>query len=141
MLLDEFPQLTYGYKTISSNLATLRSKSVICMIIQQNLAQLQKKYGEEGTRAIIGNCHYQVILGSNDNGSSKYYSEMFGSQKVLKASDSVSSSDKNTNSRSIQQTREPIYYPEDFGDLGNDLILYANGKHCRCQKINCYKDK
>lgn len=140
MLLDEFPALTYDFKLISSNLSTLRSKSIICMLIQQNLAQLKKRYGEDGTSALIGNCHAQIILGSNEINSSKVFSETIGEHKVLRVSDSQSSSDKKSNGKSIQEAREPVFFPEDFGDLGKDLVLYFKGKHCRCKKINCYRD-
>lgn len=141
MLLDEFPALTYNYKMINSNLSTLRSKSIICMIIQQNMAQLEYKYQSTGARAIVGNCNYQLILGSNDPGSNKIYSDTFGTRKVLKVSSSESTSTQTTNGTSVQEAREPIYYPEDFGDLDKDLIIYFKGKHCRCTKLNCYTDK
>ena len=141
MLLDEFPALTYSFKQISSNLSTLRSKSIICMLIQQNLAQLKTRYGREGTEAIIGNCHCQLILGSNDINSSKMFSDTIGMHKVLHLSCSDSQSAQSSNSTSIQQAREPVFYPEDFGDLGSDLVIYYKGKYCRCQKLNCYIDK
>ena len=141
MLLDEFPALTYSFKLISSNLSTLRSKSIICMLIQQNLAQLKTRYGKEGTEAIIGNCHCQLILGSNDINSGKMFSDTIGMHKVLHLSCSESQSANGSNSSSIQQAREPVFYPEDFGDLGRDLIIYYKGKYLRCQKLNCYIDK
>lgn len=141
MLLDEFPALTYSFQMISSNLSTLRSKSIICMLIQQNLAQLKTRYGKEGTEAIIGNCHCQLILGSNDINSSKMFSDTIGMHKVLHSSCSESQSAQGSNSTSIQQAREPVFYPEDFGDLGSDLVIYYKGKYCRCQKLNCYTDK
>ncbi|MCD8249265.1 MAG: type IV secretory system conjugative DNA transfer family protein [Lachnospiraceae bacterium] len=138
MLLDEFPQLTFSYNMINSILATLRSKSVNCMLIMQNLSQLEMKY-RDGARSIIGNCHYQAILGCNDIHSSKVFSEMIGTRKVLKISTSENNSDLSVNSgRNIQEAREPIFYPEDFGDLKGDLVLYFKGKYCKCKKINCY---
>lgn len=141
MLLDEFPALTYSYKMINSNLSTLRSKAIICMIIQQNMAQLEYRYQPTGARSIIGNCNYQIILGSNDINSSKVFSDTFGTHKVLIVGSSESSSTHKTNSRSIQQAREPIFFPEDFGDLDKEMVIYFKGKHCRCRKLNCYTDK
>lgn len=141
MLLDEFPALTYSYKMINSNLSTLRSKAIICMIIQQNMAQLEYRYQPTGARSIIGNCNYQIILGSNDINSSKVFSDTFGTHKVLIVGKSESSSTHKTNSRSIQQAREPIFFPEDFGDLDKEMVIYFKGKHCRCRKLNCYTDK
>lgn len=141
MLMDEFPQLTFSYKIINSNLSTLRSKSIICMIIQQNLSQLQYRYKDEGSRSIVGNCNYQIILGSNDINSSKVFSDTFGSKKVLKICNSETVSDKNSTGRSIQEATEKIFPPEHFGDLPsqNKMIIYFKGKYCECDKLNCYK--
>ena len=142
LLLDEFPQLTFSYKLINSNLSTLRSKSVICMIIQQNLSQLEYRYQPAGVRSIIGNCNYQVILGSNDINSSQTFSDTFGVKKVLKMSNSKNMSKKKSATRSVQETTERVYPPEYFADLSSSgtLILYCKGKYCECKKLNCYKE-
>lgn len=142
MLLDEFPQLTFSYKMINSNLSTLRSKSVICMIIQQNLSQLEHRYQATGARSIIGNCNYQIILGSNDINSSETFSKMFGSKKILRISNSVSHSKQTTTGKSVQEAETRVFPPEHFGDLPSKskLILYAKGKYAEITKLNCYKD-
>ena len=142
MLLDEFPQLTFSYKLINSNLSTLRSKSVICMVIQQNLSQLEYRYQPTGARSILGNCNYQIILGSNDINSSKVFSDTFGKKKVLKISNSETTSQNNTTSRSVQEATEKVFEPEYFGDLSsnNKMIIYFKGKYCEATKLNCYKD-
>ena len=141
MLLDEFPQLTFSYKLINANLSTLRSKSVICIIIQQNLSQLEYRYQPMGARSILGNCNYQVILGSNDINSSKVFSDTFGVKKILKISNSKTMAQNNTTGRSIQETTEKVFSPEYFGDLSadNKMIIYFKGKYCECTKLNCYK--
>ncbi len=142
MLLDEFPQLTFSYKMINSNLSTLRSKSIICMVIQQNLSQIEYKFQPAGARSILGNCNYQIILGSNDINSSKVFSDTFGSRKVLKISNSVTTSQNNSSGRSVQETTEKIFQPEYFGDLAADkkMVIYFKGKYCECKKLNCYTD-
>lgn len=141
MLLDEFPQLTFSYKLINSNLSTLRSKSVIIMIIQQNLSQLEYRYQDKGARSIIGNCNYQIILGSNDIASSKVFSDTFGTRKVLKISNSETMSQNNTVGRSVQEATEKVFLPEYFGDLPSQgkMIVYFKGKYLECDKLNCYK--
>lgn len=140
MLMDEFPQLTFSYKMINSNLSTLRSKSVICMIIQQNLSQLEYRYKPSGSRSIIGNCNYQIILGSNDVTSSKVFSDTFGMKKVLKVSNSITSSKTTSSGRSVQETTEKVFPPEKFGDLSSEkkMILYFKGKYAELTKLNCY---
>lgn len=140
MLLDEFPQLTFSYKMINANLSTLRSKSVICMLIQQNLSQIEYRYQPIGARSITGNCNYQVILGSNDINSSKHFSDLFGMKKVLKVGNSLTESNQTTSGKSVQETEEKVFPPEYFGDLPNNrkMILYFKGKYCECEKLNCY---
>lgn len=143
MLLDEFPQLTFSYKLINSNLSTLRSKSVIIMIIQQNLSQLEYRYQDKGARSIIGNCNYQIILGSNDISSSKVFSDTFGTRKILKISNSETMSQNNSVGRSVQEATEKVFLPEYFGDLPSHgkMIIYFKGKYLECDKLNCYKSK
>lgn len=141
MLMDEFPQLTFSYKMINSNLSTLRSKSVICMIIQQNLSQLQHRYQPTGTQSIIGNCNYQIILGSNDINSSKTFSETFGMKKVLKISNNITHSSQASSGRSVQEAEIRVFPPEYFGDLSlqSKMIIYYKGKYTEISKINCYQ--
>lgn len=143
MLLDEFPALTYSYDMISSNLSTLRSKSVVIVLIQQNYAQLEKRYQQVGARSLIGNCNYQVILGSNDTGSGKLFSETFGMKKGFKVSNSMSGSGNKGESRSVQEIEEPVFTPQDFGDLPNtgEEIVYFKGKYCRLKRLNCYQSR
>lgn len=143
MLLDEFPQLTFSYKLVNSNLSTLRSKSIICMLIQQNLSQLEYRYNPIGARSILGNCNYQIILGSNDINSSKIFSDTFGTRKVLKISNSETTSKKTSNGRSVQEGTEKIFNPEYFGDLSsqNKMIIFFKGKYIECNKLNCYHNK
>lgn len=144
MLLDEFPQLTFSYKLINSNLSTLRSKSVICMVIQQNLSQLEHRYKATGARSILGNCNFQIILGSNDINSSKIFSDTFGTKKVLRVSNSETKTktENNSTGRSVQEATEKVFLPEYFGDLpsSHKMVVYFKGKYCECQKLNCYKD-
>ena len=107
------------------------------MLIAQSKAQLEIKYGDAGARAILGNCTYQLILSCIDATSQKYFSELIGTKKVLKVSNSISS--ENNPGKSVLETREPIFRPEDFGDLKDNLVIYYNGKYTLAKKISCYE--
>jgi type IV secretion system protein VirD4 len=141
MLMDEFPQLTFSYQMINTNLSTLRSKSVICMVIQQNLAQLSYRYGQDGARSILGNCNYQIILGSNDIQSSEQFSRTFGMKRILKVSNSITQAEHSSFGRSIQEMEVRVYPAEYFGDLPSlsKMIVYCKGKYIELTKLNCYK--
>ena len=110
------------------------------MVIQQNLSQLEYRFQPAGARSILGNCNYQIILGSNDINSSKVFSDTFGSRKVLKVSNTETKAQNSTSGRSVQEATEKVFPPEYFGDLSADkkMVIYFKGKYCECKKLNCY---
>lgn len=135
-LLDEFPQLNFDWDILSSALSTLRSKQTSVFLCQQSIAQLESKYGATHYREIIDNCKYISIMSAQDPKSRTFFQQLIGTEKVLKVSNSQSNKDT---SRNITETREYIYQPEDFGNLGNDVVIYANGKYIQAQKTNCFE--
>lgn len=141
MLIDEFPQLTFSYEMINSNLSTLRSKNVICMIIQQNISQLELRFGQAGARSILGNCNCQIILGSNDLTTSTTFSDMFGYKKVLKISNNEATSQNVSTGMTVQEAVEKVFPPESFGDLQTrkKMVFYFKGKYLLCNRLNCYE--
>lgn len=145
IIQDEYAALTIPYSLEGQNLATLRSKNVISMLILQNRSQLIAKHNENEANALIGNCNVQIILGSNDIGSSEYYSRMFGKRKVLRKSTSYNSSSTSAASsgHSIQESEEVIFPPERFGALGRDkkAIIHLFGAYAEVDKLNCYTSK
>lgn len=140
--MDELPQLSFSYDLLNAALSTLRSKSVVCMLIQQNFSQLEYKFQSVGARSILGNCNYQIILGSNDINSSKVFSETFGQKKILKISNSETNSKNSSTGLSIQEASENVFNPDYFGDLPSNgkMVIYFKGKYCECYKLNCYKN-
>lgn len=135
-LLDEFPQLAFDYDTLSAALSTLRSKGVSLFLAMQSISQLTQRYGEAGFRSIIDTCAYISIMSAQDPESREFFSKLCGTRRTLKIS---TSSGENTAGRSTQEEREPVYQPADFGNLGDDVIIVANGKYIRAQKTYCYK--
>ena len=101
------------------------------------------KFQNDGWRAILGNCNFQLILKSNDALTQKHFSTLFGTRKVLKISNSdtdmASMAPKQNLNRTVQETREPIYQPEDFGDLGRKMCIYFNGKRIEANKIKSWE--
>lgn len=140
MLMDEFPQLTFSYEIINRNLSTLRSKNVICMIVQQNLSQLEQRFGQTGARSLLGNCNIQMILGSNDIATSTLFSDLCGYKKVLRRSNSETISSDVSTGVTVHEVSEKVFPIEHFGDLPsrNKLVLYMKGKYLECDKLNCY---
>lgn len=135
-LLDEFPQLQLDFDTLNAALSTLRSKGVSLFLAMQSVSQLIQKYGDAGFRSIVDNCPYISIMSAQDPESREFFSKICGTKKVLKIG---TSSGENSSSRSTSEDREPIFLPADFGNLGDDLIIVANGKSVRAEKTYCFK--
>ena len=144
-LLDEVMQMQISGEVLTGALSTLRSKGVSIYMAVQSIGQIRKKYGEDQAREIIDTCAYVSVMSAQDPESRKYFSELFGSRRVLKvtSNDSVgtgswwdASQHGNSSSRGAQEVREPIFQPEDFGNLGDRVAILANGKYIVADK--CY---
>lgn len=135
LLLDEFPQLRFEFNQISAALSTLRSKKVTIFMAQQSIAQIEKRYGENGCREIVDCCSILSLFSAQDPRSRKYFSDLVGTQKVLKISNSDSPKD---HSRSVQEARDLIFQPEDLGDLGGKVLIIFNGKYVLADRCACY---
>ena len=109
------------------------------MLLQQNLSQLEYKYGSPGSYSLIGNCTYQIVLKANDPKTQEYFSKLFGTEKVLRFSNTENFGKGNSKGRSLQEARDLIYQPEDLGDLGNYLVILYNGKRITAKKIHCFE--
>lgn len=135
-LLDEFPQLHFDFDTLTAGLSTLRSKGVSLFLAQQSIAQISKRYGDDGCREIIDTCAYISVMSAQDPKSRVFFQELIGTRKALRIQNSVNPREM---SRSVQEVREPVFQPEDFGNLEDDVIIYANGKYIRAQKTYCWR--
>lgn len=140
MLLDEFPQLHFNIETLLSAMETLRSKKVSLFLAQQSLASLSRRYGDDGCREIIDNCAYISVMSAQDPKSRKFFQELIGTRKVLKVgkTDSSHGAGNSSNSRSVQEAREPVYQPEDFGNLNDKVVIVAEGRYIEADKCKCY---
>lgn len=141
-LLDEFHQLNFDLETITSSMATLRSKKVTLFISLQSIAQLETRYGKAGARQIIDCCAYISVMGAQEPESREFFSKLIGTRKVLKITTSKESSLQwRHKNRSMHESEEPVFKPADFGNLKDDVIIIINGKYIRAQKTYHFKEK
>ena len=126
-LLDEFANLQMDYATVSTALSTLRSKKVTILMAYQSQGQLEKSFGQVGTRAIMDCVSTIGFISATDTLSRRYVSEIVGSRKVYK----VTTSSGFKSSRTVSEDREPVIPPEDLGNLGDGILIYANGKYLK----------
>lgn len=135
LLLDEFHQLNFDLDMITTAMATLRSKNVSLFIAQQSIAQLESRYGKAGARQIIDCCAYVTVMSAQDPESREFFSKLIGTRKTLTVG-TTNDGDilQKRSNKSVHEAREPIFFPADFGNLGDDVIIYANGKYIRAKK-------
>jgi hypothetical protein len=87
----------------------------LCIVAAiQTLSQLEERYGNLGSRTILGNFNSKVVLGQADGETAEYFSGVLGEQDFVVTTDSVSTSrsgapwefDKKSSSVSRSEQRE-----------------------------------
>lgn len=127
-LLDEFAQLRFNFQTLSTALATLRSKNVSLFLSMQSIAQLSNRYGDAQAREIIDNCAFISVMSAQDPTSREFFSKMIGEKRVLKKS----------GSGSIEVT-ERIVPPATLGNLHDQVLIYTEGQYVLAGKCYFFK--
>ncbi len=87
MVLDEFNNVgrigsAADGSDFARTLSTCRSRGIRMLICVQSLGQLQNRYQGTLWAEIVGNCDIQICLGSNDEITSKYFSEKSGEMTI-----------------------------------------------------------
>lgn len=129
-LLDEFAQLQFEFKTISTALSTLRSKNVSLFLAMQSIAQLENRYGQGQAREIIDTCSYISVMSAQDPSSRDFFSKLLGEKTVLKKQGDTTI-----------ELKEPIIEPATFGDLDDQVLIYAHGKYVIADKCYYFNSK
>lgn len=132
--LDEFPQLG-AIDGLSDMLATLRSRNVHVLLACQSLSQIDVKYRNKDVRnEILSNCNYIAVFGANDKDGQEYFSNLAGYQTVRTRSGGRSDSDAKLafggskgQNQGWQETGQPLMRPEDFRDLGEEVVVINRG--------------
>lgn len=98
-MLDEFgnmPKLPQFPNWIS----TSRSRNIFFCIIVQAISQLNSVYGNDETKTILQNCHFQMFLGATEETTLEYFTKMLGTYTIY--SRNASLNEKNLNSIDYQ---------------------------------------
>lgn len=144
-MLDEYGSLSK--MDISEILATGRSRKLSLCVAIQSVGQLIKRYGDYGMREITDTMRYITILSAQDPTSRKWCQELIGKRRVLKRTYSESEgagrygfrTSTGSGNRAEAEAEEYIFKEEDFANLGNDLIIYADGKYIKAEKCFWFK--
>lgn len=118
-LPDDFPKL----------LSTMRSRSIFCSIILQNISQLKALYKDEW-ESIIGNCDEFLYLGGNEQSTHKYVSELLGKESIDTNTYGKTTGHSGSYSTNYQQAGRELLTPDEVRKLDNQYcILFVRGEN------------
>jgi len=141
-LIDEFPRLG-KIETVSTGLATLRSKKIHIALIVQSKSQLNAIYGNDTAEVIADNCSYKAILRAAEPNTQEWCSRLVGTYDQKKKSnnynaDIIGIGKGQGTSTTTEEKR--IIKPEEFAYLEDIVCLFPNG-YRRIEKIKYWEDK
>lgn len=125
-LLDEFANVALpdGYCSL---LSTMRSRSISSIIIIQNMAQIKALF-EKTYETIQGNCDTLIFLGSNEQQTQKYISEMMGKQTIYKVSSGLTRGKNGSSSSNEDVLGREVMLPDEIRRLKRDeCLILVNG--------------
>ena len=134
-IIDEFGQLP-EMPVISQSAALLRAYNCSLLLSCQSLAMIEKHYGIAGRKLLMDCTKVHCFLSIMDPDTRDWASRLFGTRKVLKLSTSEQISDHSSSGRSVAEAIEPIFAPDDFGNLPNKKTV-AIYYHCLLYTSRC----
>lgn len=143
-ILDEFAQLsTLKYESIATAFMTLRSRNVSIVCALQSRSSITEMFHSENACMSLIDCVTTFcFLSIQEVATRKWASDLIGTHRVLKISNSLSNGGRGAvnEGRSVNEEREPIIFPEEFGSLKDtsnnkdEIIIYSQGKYIRADK-------
>lgn len=143
LVFDEFYQMG-RMEIVEKALAISAGYGVLCTIVIQSYAQLQKLYQNEAV--FTDNFAYQLILKVNELKTCEKISAMLGKetkrQKKLGTSGNVYSIAGNSTNLNIEQVGRELMTAEEVMTMGdNDCLIFMSGEHpYKAKKIRYYLD-
>ena len=141
-LIDEFPRLG-KIETVSTGLATLRSKKIHIALIVQSKSQLNAVYGNDVSEVIADNCSYKAILRASEPNTQEWCSRLVGTYEQRKKSSNYNADifglGKGQGTSTTTEEKR-IIKPEEFAYLQDVVCLFPNG-YRRIEKIRYWEDK
>jgi len=128
--LDELPTL---YLPALVNWLNENREDGFCGILgYQNVGQLEKAYGKELTRAIIGGTGSKFIFNPQDPDSAKFFADFLGEMEIEFKSKSKSMG-KGGGSRSVSEHHQKrhLLEPAQFGKMGTGRAVIINPAYRR----------
>jgi len=125
LALDELP--TLYLPALVQWLNENREDGLVSILGFQNLAQLEKTYGKELSRAIIGGCATKAIFNPQEYESARLFSDFLGDEEVHYQQRSRGRNGGKANiSRSDQDKTRKLFEPSQFLKLPTGHCIFIN---------------
>ena len=127
-IMDEFPNVALP-DDFEKILATMRSRSISCSIIVQNMSQIKALF-KDSWESLAGNCDELLYLGGNEKESHKYISELLGKATIDTNTYGQTKGKSGSYSTNFQQSGRELLMPDEVRLLDNDYaLLFVRGEH------------
>ncbi len=127
-IMDEFANVALP-DDFEKILATMRSRSISCSIIIQNMSQLKALF-KDSWESLAGNCDELLYLGGNEKESHKYISELLGKETIDTNTYGQTKGKSGSYSTNFQQSGRELLMPDEVRLLDNDYaLLFVRGEH------------
>jgi type IV secretion system protein VirD4 len=140
-LLDEFPRLG-KIDSITSGLATLRSKKIQIALFVQSKSQLNVIYGKDMSEVIADICSYKAILKASEPNTQEWCSKLVGTYDKTKLSSNINADmlgiGKGTGEGKTTEEKR-IIKPEEFAYMQDIVCIFPTG-YQRISKTPYYQD-
>lgn len=115
-------------------LATMRSRSISCSIIVQNMSQIKALF-KDSHESLIGNCDELLYLGGNEKETHKYLSELLGKETIDTNTYGQTKGKSGSYSTNFQQSGRELLTPDEVRMLDNDYaLLFVRGERAVIDK-------
>ena len=127
-IMDEFANVALP-DDFEKILATMRSRSISCSIIIQNMSQLKALF-KDSWESLAGNCDELLYLGGNEKESHKYISELLGKETIDTNTYGQTKGKSGSYSTNFQQSGRELLMPDEVRLLDNDYaLLFFRGEN------------
>ena len=132
-IMDEFPNVALP-DDFEKILATMRSRSISCSIIVQNMSQIKALF-KDSHESLIGNCDELLYLGGNEKETHKYLSELLGKETIDTNTYGQTKGKSGSYSTNFQQSGRQLLMPDEVRMLDNEYaLLFVRGERAVIDK-------
>lgn len=132
-IMDEWPNVALP-DDFDKILATMRSRSISCSIIVQNMSQIKALF-KDSHESLVGNCDELLYLGGNEKETHKYLSELLGKETIDTNTYGQTKGKSGSYSTNFQQSGRELLMPDEVRMLDNEYaLLFVRGERAVMDK-------